>query len=369
MIERQYKELDPVLLVVTVLLLGLGLLMVFSASYVMAGEQLGDQYYYLRRQALWAFLGLIGLFVFFKIDYKRLRKLSPAMVLVSFILLTMVYVPGLGLEINEARRWITLGSISIQPAEFTKIALVVFSAAFLSSRKVNLENFWSSSFIPLIITGSSFLFIVEQPDLGSALILIMAVLLLIFVAGTPMKYLWGLALSALPILIFFAIREPYRWERLTSFINPWSDPMGSGYHVIQSFYALGPGGWFGVGLGQSTQKFYYLPEPHNDFIFSVIGEELGFLGATAVLFLFLVLIWRGIIIALNAPDNFGSLLVVGIVGLIAFQVVINVGVVTGVLPVTGLNLPLISAGGSSLFFTLCGIGMVMSVYKQTAIPD
>lgn len=145
--------------------------------------------------------------------------------------------------------------------------------------------------------------------------------------------------------------------------------MGSGYHVIQSFYALGPGGWFGVGLGQSTQKFYYLPEPHNDFIFSVIGEELGFLGATAVLFLFLVLIWRGIIIALNAPDNFGSLLVVGIVGLIAFQVVINVGVVTGVLPVTGLNLPLISAGGSSLFFTLCGIGMVMSVYKQTAIPD
>jgi len=361
------REPDLVIFVVVLILLAIGLVMVFSASYLIAAEQLNDQYYFLRRQSFWVLIGLLGMFFFSKFDYKKLRRLAPFLVLISFFLLTMVYVPGVGVEVKEAQRWIGVAGFTIQPAEFTKLALIIFTAAYLSSQSVNLNRFWSSSFIPILITGLSFLFIVEQPDLGSALVLVLGVLLLIFIAGIPWRHLLILGGMALPAIIFFAAAEPYRLRRLTSFVDPWMDPLGAGYHVIQSLYALGPGGLFGVGLGRSRQKFYYLPEPHNDFIFSIIGEELGFIGALAVLLLFFILIWRGLKIALTVPDGFGSLLAAGITALIGLQVIINVGVVTGTLPVTGLNLPLISAGGSSLLFTLCGIGILLNISKHIKV--
>jgi len=361
------KEADLVLFLVTLTLVGLGLVMVFSASYLMASEQLGDQYYFLRRQTFWVLIGLAGLYFFSRFDYRRLRRLAPFLILVSFILLTLVYVPGIGVEVKDAQRWIGIGNFTIQPAEFAKLAMIIFTAAYLSSRSINLERFWSSSFIPLLVTGLSFLFIVEQPDLGSALVLCLGVILLIFIAGIPWKHIVALGLMAVPVFIYFAASEPYRLRRLASFIDPWGDPLGAGYHIIQSLYALGPGGLFGVGLGRSRQKFYYLPEPHNDFIFSIIGEELGFIGALVVLLLFFILIWRGLKIALTVPDTFGSLLAAGITMLIGVQVLINIGVVTGSLPVTGLNLPLISAGGSSLFFTLCGIGILLNISRHVKI--
>jgi len=364
MTEERRREPDFLIILVTVILICIGLIMVFSSSYVMAEEQLGDRYFYLRRQAMWACLGLAALYIFSRFDYRNLRRLSPLLVLVNFILLTMVFFPGLGVMVQDAQRWIAVGGITVQPSEFTKLALVIFTAAFFSSRSIKMENFWSSSFIPVLIAGLSFLFIVQQPDMGSALVIVTGVGILIFIAGIPMKHLFALGALAVPAFVYLAFSESYRFRRMISFLDPWADPMETGYHVIQSLYALGPGGLFGVGLGQSRQKFYYLPEPHNDFIFSVIGEELGFIGAVTVLLLFFVLLWRGLKIALTVEDVFGSLLAAGITVMLGVQALVNIGVVTGSLPVTGLNLPLISFGGSSLFFTLCGIGILLNLSRH-----
>ncbi len=363
--EERKKEADFTIFLVVLILIGIGLIMTFSSSYVISEETRGDPYFFLKRQTMWAVLGLMGMYFFSRFDYHYLKRLSPILVLISFLLLTAVFIPGLGIEINEATRWIGFGGFSIQPSEFTKLALVIFTAAYLSSRSVDMENFWSSSFIPLGVMGLSFLFILGQPDLGTGLVIALGTLLVIVVAGMPFKHLIALGGLSVPAIFAMAISQPYRLERLTSFINPWADPQGSGWHVIQSLYALGPGGLFGVGLGRSRQKLYYLPEPHNDFIFAVIGEELGFAGAVAVLLLFFILVWRGLKVALSAPDSFGSMLAAGIIFMIGIQVLINVGVVTGSLPVTGLNLPFVSAGGSSLFFNLCAIGILLNISRQT----
>lgn len=363
--KKQHPHRDPdfALLLVTLLLLGFGLIMVFSASYIVAEESLGDPYFFLRRQAVWVAFGLAGLFFFARFPYWKLRRLSPFLVLANFLLLAAVYLPGIGLELNEARRWIGLGPITVQPAEFSKLALVIFAAAYLSSRSVRMEKFWTSSFVPLFLTGISFLLILQQPDLGTALVITAAVTAVIFMAGMPVKQLAGFALFAVPPIIAATVMAPYRLKRLLSYRDPWSDPTGAGYQIIQSLFALGPGHIFGVGLGRSRQKLYYLPEPHNDFIFAVIGEELGFVGAVTVLLLFFILIWRGVKVALAAQDSFGSLLAAGVTTALAIQVLVNIAVVTGSIPVTGINLPLISAGGSSAFFTLCGIGILLNISK------
>ncbi len=364
MMQEKKRDFDFLLLLVTLTLMGVGLIMVFSSSYVVAEEQLGDRFFYLRRQGFWALLGLGGMYFFSRFDYRHLRRLAPVLVLINFILLTMVFVPGLGLEVKDAQRWIGIGSITIQPSEFTKLSMVIFTAAFFSSRSIKIDRFWSSTFIPVLVMGLSFLFIVQQPDLGSALVIALGTATLIFVAGVPWQQLAAMSALAIPAVGYLAISESYRFKRLISFLDPWADPTGTGYHIIQSLYALGPGGLFGVGLGQSRQKFYYLPEPHNDFIFSIIGEELGFIGAVTVLLLFFVLLWRGLKIALTINEIFGSLLAAGITIMLGVQVLVNIGVVTGSLPVTGLNLPLVSFGGSSLFLTLCSIGILLNLSRH-----
>lgn len=360
------QRLDPdfALILVTFLLLGIGLVMVFSASFVAAEETWGDGYFFLRRQTIWVVLGLIGMYFASRVPYWKLRRLSLFLLLLNFVLLTLVYT-GLGTDMGtESRRWIGIGGYTLQPAEFSKLVFIIFTAAFMSSRSVRIQNFWSSSFIPLFFGGIAFIFIVLQPDLGTALVVLAGVGIVILLAGMPMKQAALLSLVSLPPLILVTIKEEYRVERLLSFLDPWADPSDTGYQIIQSLYALGPGHIFGVGLGRSVQKLFYLPEPHNDFIFAVIGEELGFVGATAVLLLFLIFIWRGLKIALTAPDTFGSLLAAGIIAGIALQTVINIAVVTGSIPVTGINLPLISAGGSSVFFTLIGVGIVLNISRH-----
>lgn len=361
--ERR-KDPDFTIFLVIIILVGIGLVMVFSASYVMSAEERGDPYFFLRRQAFWALLGLIGLYFFSRFDYRKLKRLSPVLVLISFALLTAIYIPGLGVEVNEATRWIGFGGFTIQPSEFTKLAIIIFTAAFLSSKSIRMENFWSSSFVPLAVMGLSFVFIMGQPDLGSALVIAMGTVLVIFISGIPLKHMAGMGAVLAPAAGYLMISAPYRLQRLTTFMDPWADIRGAGWQIIQSLYALGPGGLFGVGLGRSRQKLYYLPEPHNDFIFAIIGEELGLTGALAVLFLFFILIWRGLRVSLSVPDSFGSLLAAGITFLIGIQVIINIGVVTGTLPVTGLNLPFISAGGSSLFFNLCSIGILLNISRH-----
>ncbi len=358
------REPDYALILVTFLLLGIGLIMVFSASYVIAEEGRGNPYHFLQRQALWIALGLIAMYLLSRINYRSLRRLSLIFLLFSFILLGLLFT-GLGTDLGtEARRWLDLGVFTFQPAEFCKLSFVIFTAAFMSSRSIKMEDFWSSSFVPLVLAGIAFLLVVLQPDFGSALILLGGTVVIILLAGLPFKQAAALALLSLPALAAIVIKKPYRLKRLLSFADPWADPSGDGYHIIQSLYALGPGHLFGVGLGRSRQKLYYLPFPHNDFIFAVIGEELGFVGATAVLLLFFVLVWRGIKIALTAPDTFGSLLAAGITTMLALQVLINIGMVTGSLPVTGINLPFISAGGSSVFFNLFSLGILLNISRH-----
>jgi cell division protein FtsW len=363
--KQQRRDPDYALLLVTLLLLGIGLVMVFSASYIIAEESRGDPCYFLRRQATWVGLGLAGMFFLSHVPYWKLRRWSLFLILLNFVLLTLVFT-GLGEDLGtEARRWLGFGSFTVQPSELSKLAFIIFTAAFMSSRSIRIQKFWSSSFIPLFLAGIAFVFIVAQPDLGTALVLLAGTVVIILLAGMPFKQAVALFALSLPPLVAVTIKEEYRMRRLLSFLDPWADPGGAGYQIIQSLYALGPGHLFGVGLGRSRQKLYYLPEPQNDFIFAVIGEELGFVGAVAVLLLFFVLIWRGLKIAMMAPDTFGSLLAAGITGMIAIQALLNIAVVTGSVPVTGINLPLISAGGSSVFFTLLGIGILLNISRHS----
>ncbi|MDY6825714.1 MAG: putative lipid II flippase FtsW [Bacillota bacterium] len=364
--NRENKhEPDRILILVTVLLLAIGLLMVFSASYVVADEKVGDPYYFLKRQALWTAVGLVAMYLFSRINYRKLKQLSLLILLVNFILLALIFT-GFGSELGtDARRWLTIGPVVLQPSEFSKLAFVIFIAAYMSTKRMNLRNFWVSTVIPLTLVGAAFLMIQFQPDMSTALIVLTSAAMVVIFAGMPVSRMAGLSLLALPPLAYLTVREGYRLQRLFTFIDPWADPSESGYQIIQSFYALGSGHIFGVGLGRSKQKLFYLPEPQNDFIFAVIGEELGFIGAVVVLLLYLILIWRGFQIAYKAPDLFGSLLAAGIIFTFALQVVINVAVVTGMLPVTGINLPLISYGGSSVLFVLCSIGILINISKYT----
>ncbi len=358
-------ESDRLLLYVVLLLLAFGLLMVFSASFVIAAERQGDPYYFLKRQALWTALGLIAMALMSRIHYLKIKRLSLAILLLNFILLGMVF-SGFGSDLGtEARRWLTFGPVVLQPAEFSKLAFIIFTAAYMSSRKLNVRNVWAGTVIPLALVAIAFFMIQVQPDLGTAAVVLAGSIMIIVVAGMPLTRAFGLSLLCVPPFAYFTIKEEYRMQRLFSFFDPWSEPTGSGYQVIQSLYALGPGHIFGSGLGRSRQKLFYLPEPQNDFIFAVIGEELGFIGAVAVLTLYLILAWRGCQIAIKAPDLFSSLLAAGITFMIAVQVLINVAVVTGTIPVTGINLPLISAGGSSVFFTLLGIGILLNISRHT----
>ncbi len=361
--QTSSKQYDQTLLMVTLLLLAIGLLMVFSASFVVAEESRGDPYHFLKRQAMWVAIGLVGMYIMSHVHYKQLKRFSILILLLNFILLGLLFTDFGSYMGTEARRWLSLGPVVLQPSEFSKLALVIFTAAYMSSRRLNIHSFWTASLIPLVLVGSVFFMIQLQPDMGTALVVLAGSVLVVIFAGMPMSQVAGLALALTPPLAYFTLKEEYRMQRLFTFLDPWAEPTGSGYQMIQSLYALGPGHIFGTGLGRGKQKLFYLPEPQNDFIFAVIGEELGFIGAVSVIMLYLILIWRGFQIAIRAPELFGSLVAAGITFMIAVQVLINVAVVTGTVPVTGINLPLISAGGSSVLFTLLGIGILLNISK------
>ena len=362
--EQELRKPPDFTIFFTVLILSaFGLVMVFSASYITALESRGDAFFFLRRQALWVGLGLIGMIFTANFNYWKWRRMVPLLLLLNFLLLLLVFIPGVGEEYGGARRWISLGSFTVQPAEFTKLTLIIFTAAFLSKKSIDMEDFWRSSFIPLVMMAGSFLLILAQPDLGTAVALALTIGIVVFAAGMPFKQLFYLIFFSFPVMLYFSMSEKYRMQRIFSFLDPWADPLDTGYQIIQSLYALGPGGLFGVGLGRSRQKLYYLPEPQNDFIFAIIGEELGFLGAVTIMLLFFILIWRGFKTSLMAPDTFSSLLATGVTAMVAVQTLLNIGVVTGSIPVTGITLPLISAGGSSLFFTMCSLGILMNISR------
>jgi cell division protein FtsW len=356
---------DYLMLGSTLMLLAIGVVMVYSASSVMALREFGDAFFYLKRQGLFAALGIVAMFFTMNTDYLIWKKYSKVALIGCFILLVAVLIPGIGVVRGGARSWLGIGSFGIQPSEFMKMGMIMFLSKWLSEEQGKITHFTKGLLPPLGLVGLAFGLIMLQPDLGTGAVLVGASLLIIYTAGARMQHLSYLGLVGLVGFVGLVIAAPYRLKRITAFLDPWQDPLGAGYQSIQSLYAIGPGGLVGLGLGMSRQKYSYLPEPQTDFIFSIIAEELGFIGGALVLALFTLLVWRGMRAAITAPDTFGSLLATGIVGMIGVQVIINIGVVIGMFPVTGITLPLISAGGSSLTLMLTAIGVLLNISRYS----
>lgn len=355
---------DFIIIVVTLVLLAVGVVMVYSSSAVVAAQK-GDPFFFTKRQLIFAILGIFAMFVTMNIDYWIWKKWAKPGLYFCFFLLVIVLL--IGKEVNGAKSWLGIGAFGIQPAEFTKLGMAIFLAKWLSDNQKMIVSFTKGLAPTLGIVCLAFGLIMMQPDLGTGTVLLDTSVLMIFIAGAKMKHLFGLAFLGVLGFAGLILAAPYRINRITAFLDPWKDPLGDGYQIIQSLYAIGPGGLMGLGIGMSRQKFLYLPEPYNDFIFSILSEELGFIGGATVLLLFLLLLWRGMRIAITAPDLFGSLLATGIIGMLAIQVVINVGVVTGMFPVTGITLPFLSYGGSSLTLMLTGIGVLLNISRYSRI--
>lgn len=354
---------DFILVAATLSLLAIGLIMVYSASAVWADFKIGDSFFFAKRQLLFAGLGVFAMFVIMNIDYWTWRTWAKLVLIICFVLLVIVLIPGVGLVRGGARSWLGVGAFSIQPSEFTKIGMIIFLAKFLSENQKKITSFKEGLFPSLALVFSAFAIIMLQPDLGTGAVMVGTCVVMIYVAGARLSHFAGLGLLGLIGFAALILSAPYRIKRITSFLDPWQDPLGTGFQIIQSLYAIGPGGLIGLGLGQSRQKFFYLPEPQTDFIFAILAEELGFLGGSLVIFLFALLLFRGVRIALGAPDLFGSLLAVGIIAMIAIQVIINIGVVTGLMPVTGITLPFLSYGGSSLTLMLMAVGVLLNISR------
>lgn len=358
------REFDFGIFITVLVLVAMGLITLFSASVPYSFHEYGgDSYRLIKNQLLWALLGFIAMSTAICIDYRKLGKYSAVFMIGSIALLVIVLLmPGR----DGVRRWIEFKGFSLQPSEITKLALVIFLSYSLSKNKDRLKRFFDGLLPYLIIIMFVSGLILVEPHLSATVLIILVSCTLLFLAGARIMHFVLLAVPGLIGLAVAIIMAPYRLKRITGFLDPWSDIQGDGWQIVQSLYAIGPGGLFGRGLGKSLQKFLYLPAPHNDFIFSVLAEELGFVGAAAVIILFLIFIWRGMKVALNASDLFGSLLAAGITALIGFQAVINIAVVTSSMPVTGMQLPFFSYGGSSLLFLMTGAGILLNIsrYKK-----
>ena len=353
--------LDQLFLFAVVALVAIGLVMVFSASSVTSLEDYGDKFHFFKRQVIFALLGALGMFFFAVLDYRRLEALAMPALILAFTLLLMVFIPGIGVTVRGATRWVQLGPIRVTPSAVAEFAMILFLAHSLSANHRLRDNFREYVLPNLVILGGVFLLVLRQPDLSSAIIVSVVSMVIIAIAHEDLKSILGLVGVGLAAVAFLVANDPMRMKRMLAFINPWADRYGAGYHVIQSFLALGSGGLTGVGLGQSRQKFEYLPDEFTDFIFAVIGEEMGFIGAIIVVLLFGILVWRGIRASLAAPDLFGLLLGFGLTCAIGFQSWFNVAVVVGCMPTTGVALPFISYGGTSLIMFMCAAGVLLNI--------
>jgi cell division protein FtsW len=356
---------DPWLFGLVLVLVSLGVVMVYSASAIVAADRFGDPLFFLKKQLFWAALGFVGLWVAMLLDYRRLERVVMPLLVLSFVLLVLVLVPPFGQSINGTRRWFRMGPLSFQPVELAKFSLVLYLAAFLTRRQEWVQSFGKGLLPLLLVAGAMAGLTILQPDLGNSLALLMLTMALAYLAGARVSHMLGVAAAALPVVAVLIAMKPYRWRRMAAFVNPWDDPQGSGFQIIQSFLALGSGGWMGRGLGESKQKLFYLPEPYTDFIFAIIGEELGLLGALAVVALFALVIWRGLRVGLRAPDAFGSYLALGLTLMLATQTVVNLGVVMGALPTKGLPLPFVSFGGSALLMTMFSAGVLLNISQHS----
>lgn len=358
---------NRLLLLIVFVLVGTGIVMVYSSSSISADTKFGDSIHFLKRQSCFALIGLLLMFFVMNIRYQVLQRLVYPIIIISFLLLTLVLIPGIGATIGGSTRWFRIGPLSFQPSELAKLALVIFLAYSLSKKEKTIKSF-SIGFLPhLIVTLVMSGLVLLQPDFGAAMILLFLFFILMFAAGTKIRYLTSL-LGVMSVGCYFLITcVGYRLDRFTAYLNPWEDPTATGFQIIQSFLAFGSGGLWGAGLGNGKQKLFYLPEPHTDFICSIIGEELGFIGILLVIILFITLFFCGLKIALKAPDLLGTYLALGITSLISLHTVINLGVVMGLLPTKGSTLPFISYGGTSLVVNLIGIGILLNISSQLPV--
>jgi cell division protein FtsW len=363
-VARKLKS-DKVLFTTTLLLVCASIVMVYSASAVVALERFDQPYLFLTKQALWAVLGLAVLAIAMRIDYRTYKSDLFVWALLGLVALMLVAVL-FSRPVNGTRRWFGMGGLGVQPSELAKLAVILFTALMLE-RRMHRINELSYSLLPIgIVAGVLVGLILLQPDFGTSVALLLIVAAMIFAAGLHYKYFIGTVLAALPAIYIVLMSASYRRRRLLAFWDPWADPLGDGFQIIQSLIAVGTGGVFGRGLMAGVQKLFYLPEPHTDFIFAVIGEELGLIGATGILVCFCVIAWRGLRITVRAEDMFGSLVALGLTTMVAIQAFINMSVVLGLMPTKGIPLPLVSAGGSSLLVNLLGMGVLLNISQHEA---
>lgn len=341
--------------------------MVYSASAAWGEYRFSDPFYFAKRQLLFAGVGCLGMVFMMRIGYWTWRHYVITSLIVCFTLLIVVLIPGVGLIRGGAQSWIGIGAFSIQPSEFMKLGMILFLAHWLASRQQQVASFRTGMLPLLAIIFAAFALIMLQPDLGTGAVMVVTSFIMLFIAGARKSHFALLGAVGAAGFVGLIASAPYRMDRIMSFFDPWSDPLGSGFQIIQSLYAIGPGGLFGMGFGESRQKYFYLPEPQTDFIFAVIAEEGGFIAGIVVILLFGIIMWRGIRTALLSPDLFGTLLAIGIVGMFFVQVLINIGVVIGLFPVTGITLPLLSYGGSSLTLMLIALGLLLNISAHTRI--
>jgi cell division protein FtsW len=361
---RKLKS-DKFIFTAMLLLVCTSVVMVYSASAVVLGEKNQDPYLFLFKQGTWALLGLFFVHLIMRVDYRNYRQ--PVVIWTGLVIVAVALVAVLfGRPIKGASRWLNVGGLGVQPSEMAKIMIIVFIAALLERRMDKIDE-PSYALLPIgLVLGPIVGLVLIEPDLGTSVSIIMIAAVMVFAAGINYRYIAGIALMALPALYFLVITSEYRWRRVTSFLDPWADPLGGGYQMIQSMIAVSVGGVLGRGLMDGVQKLFYLPEPHNDFIFAVISEELGLVGATVVLACFCVITWRGLRTAMRAPDRFGAFLALGLTTMVAFQAFFNISMVLGLTPTKGIPLPLLSYGGSSLLINLIGMGILLNISQHAS---
>ncbi len=357
------RSMDRTVLIVTYALAIIGLIIMFSASGVMAETRYGDSTFFLKRQSLWLLLGFVALHWVSQRDYNVWRTLTPYVLALTFVLLVLVLIPLLGTQVNGARRWLRVAWVSVQPGEIAKLSIVLYLASFLVRKEGDIITFSRGVLAPVTVVGTFAGLVLLEPDMGTAVVLILLLFGLLFLGGARVPHLLGIGVILLGVGYTLIMQSDYRRRRLLNFLDPWQDPSDAGFQLTQSFVALGNGGLFGVGLGEGRQKLFFLPEAHSDFVLALVGEELGFAGTGLLIGLFAVLIVKGFQIAGRAPDAFGRHLACGVTLLVGTQVLINMSVVSGLLPTKGLTLPFVSYGGSSLIVCLVAIGILLSVSR------
>ena len=358
------KKINTVLLISIIIISIFGIIMIYSASYIWAEYKYNDPLKYVKNQSLFFLIGLILLYLFSKLDYKWYYKNSNKILLVCFILLILVLIPGIGSIRNGSRSWFGIGPFGIQPSEAAKIGLIIFTSKYLSNNENEIKNIKKGVLPILGITLLIFFIIMLQPDFGTGTILVMSIIGLLFVGGVSLQFFLKIGLIGVAGVIGLIIIAPYRLARILSFVDPWKDPLGSGFQIIQSMYAIGPAGLFGMGFGNSIQKHFYLPEPQTDFIFFFFLEEFGFLGVIIVTILFLIIIISCFNISLKANNLFSKYLAFGITFQFSFQALMNLMVVVGLIPVTGVTLPFLSYGGSSLLISMSSMGILLNISRE-----